>query len=126
MLETADYVFNKLKNEGLNGVLSIIADNKEALLMALSNGDLKIIDFIGKIPYRTREQIKKAIKLNEYYEIEKDIYRMVLDDCIYLFKKYNMKEEVALIGVLIEKTENNRLSIITKQADFLLAKCEGW
>jgi len=84
------------------------------------------IDFIGKISHSTKQLIQETLTLNDYYEMDFDIYKMVLDDYIYIFKKFGEDKKVVLVGILINNSNKNRLEIIDKQTNYLLKKSEKW
>lgn len=84
------------------------------------------VNFVGKLTSKDKKSIINAIKLKEYYQIDRDLYRMVLNKCIYIFKKFDEENKIILIGFLLEKNDKNRLNILEKQSKFLLNKVEAW
>ena len=114
--------FNIINQDG--GLLNILTTYKDSQLVVLMLENN--IDFIGKISHSTKQLIQETLTLNDYYEMDFDIYKMVLDDYIYIFKKFGEDKKVVLVGILINNSNKNRLEIIDKQTNYLLKKSEKW
>jgi hypothetical protein len=113
---------NKInKNDSLFNILNTNEDSQLITLIVNDN-----VDFLGKVSYRNKQLIKKALYSNEYYEIEHNTYKIILYDTIYLFKKYEKNNKTILVGIIADKTEKNRFALIDKQMDHLLKKSENW
>lgn len=124
MLQSTEVFFNTIKSHlTTKEMIEFMDNNEETYLITII---LDNIDFLGNVTYRDKEAIKKSLKTNEYYEIEKGLYRMILSNSIYIFKKYGEQDKTVLIGVLVEKNDTNRLNLMNKQADFLMSKSASW
>ena len=88
--------------------------------------DTNNISFIGDICNKNKYTIKKTLESNDFYEVGKNLYRIIFKDSIYLFKKYEIQNKILLVGSTIKKTNDNRLQLIHTQAEHLLQKSETW
>lgn len=93
------------------------------LIVIHNNGN---INFIGNVSNKNKRLIQETLSANEYYEVGNNLYRLVLDKSIYLFKKYESNNIKLLIGTTIKKTDETRLRLIDKQTEHLLQKSRLW
>jgi hypothetical protein len=93
------------------------------LIVLYTNND---INFIGKVSNRNKFLIKKMIESNDFFEINKNLYKIILHNRIYIYKKYKIKNNILLIGSILQKTNDVRLQLMDRQTEHLLQKSENW
>lgn len=110
--------------EGMDSIIDIFRVHRDTQLLILVLKDK--INFLGKVSTENKQLIRSAIKQNEYYEMDQNVFKITLNNKIYLFKKFGNSEKGVLFGVIVEKTNANRVELIDKQVKHLLKKSEKW
>lgn len=125
MLAQTQLIFNNItETMSSKDMINIMDQYEDAYLVVIMINEG--VEFIGEISDYNKQLIKKAFTLNDFYEIANGIYRMVLKNTIYIFKKFGEETKTVLVGVLAEKNEENRIDILDRQTNYLLNKCKDW
>lgn len=125
MIQNVDVFFTELQNDiSISNVLNLTNKYNECFLVTKIVDDN--IEFVGEISSVDQNSIKKAIKLQEFYSVDGETFRMILNNSIYVFKKFDNGTKISFVGVLFEKTNENRIKLMNKQSNFLLEIAEAW
>jgi hypothetical protein len=117
----------KIILDNLNGsftsseMMQLIEKYEDSYLITIMV-DFKDVSYVGNISELNKRKIINSIKLGDFYEVGKGLFRMVLTDCIYIFKKFEKDDKMVLLGVLAEKNEENRIDLMVRQTDILINK----
>ena len=120
MMQSAEMTIPDFVNiiQSKNTIDKIIED--EYLIVAIAEGC--DIDFSGKTSKRNQRIIKDLIQKKEYHEVSKNIYRMVLPNAIFIYRKFGRSNKVYLVGRIMEKNERNRLDMMEIQTQYLMQR----
>ena len=110
-------------NEDDNMFNVLTTSTNPQLIILMIHGN---IDFIGKISYLNKQLIRKALRHNDYFEMDNNVFKIILNKDIYVFKKFGEPGKAVLVGIFVDKTNKNRLNIIDKQVNHLLKKSDNW
>ena len=113
-----------IQNNYNDELFNLFYHYKDAQLLTLIIDDE--VDFIGNISSNQKEIIQNALKNNKYFEMNNDIYKIDLLDYVYLYKKFQNTDKLILLGVIADKTDENRLTLIDQQVQHLIQKSENW
>jgi hypothetical protein len=83
-----------------------------------NGGDAVIIS--STLSYADRTDLHDALVRSDYFEIGENIYRLLLDTTIIIFRRMHLPAASLLIGYSMEKSNTNRLAITEMHLNYLL------
>ena len=89
-------------------------DGNKLLILTVYNDILEYHPLLNK---EDVEIFEKYLFTENYIEVKKDIYKIILSESIFLFKAYVDSSVKVYIGYLLEKNTMNRLLVINHQIE---------